>query len=73
MRAIRSSLAASTKILRSAAVVALAGYLRAIGWPHNGMVNTAEEMNMRSRLRAEIPSPPGHSIRISGTARIMLS
>jgi len=28
-------------------------------------------MGMRSRLRAEIPTTPGSSIRVSGTARIM--
>ncbi len=58
-----------------AAAAALAGYLRDIGWPHGGMINIVqgEDMGMRSRLCAEIPSPPGSSIRVSGKARIMPS
>ena len=58
-----------------AATAAFAGYLRDIGWPHQGMIDVVqgEDMGMRSRLRAEIPALPGSSIRISGTARIMQS
>ncbi|MBE9067157.1 PhzF family phenazine biosynthesis protein [Leptolyngbya cf. ectocarpi LEGE 11479] len=56
-----------------AATAAFAGYLRDIGWPHNGMINIVqgEDMGMRSHLKAKIPPERGSSIRISGTARIM--
>jgi PhzF family phenazine biosynthesis protein len=56
-----------------AATAALAGYLRDIAWPHGGVIDIVqgEDMGMRSRLRAEISSVPGSSIRVSGTARIM--
>lgn len=54
-----------------AAAAALAGYLRDCGWPHGGSIDIVqgEDMGMRSRLRAEIPSAVGVSIRVSGTAR----
>ncbi len=57
-----------------AATAALAGYLRDIDWPHGGTIDIVqgEDMGMRSRLRADITSTPGSSIRVSGTARIML-
>ncbi|WP_343848708.1 PhzF family phenazine biosynthesis protein [Rhodanobacter soli] len=56
-----------------AATAAFAGYLRDIEWPHGGVIDLlqGEDMGMRSRLRAEIPTTPGSSIRVSGTARIM--
>lgn len=56
-----------------AATAALAGYLRDIKWPHNGVINViqGEDMGMRSRLRAEMSNLPGSSIRVSGTARVM--
>lgn len=56
-----------------AATAAFAGYLRDIGWPHNGVINVVqgEDMGMRSHLKAEIPPERGSSIRISGTARVM--
>lgn len=56
-----------------AATAALAGYLRDMSWPHDGVIDVVqgEDMGMRSRLRAEIPTLPGSSIRVSGTARIM--
>ncbi len=56
-----------------AAAAALAGCLRSIGWPHNGVIDIiqGEDMGVRSVLKAEIPSEPGSSIRVSGTARIM--
>ncbi len=56
-----------------AATAAFAGYLRDIGWPHNGKINLVqgEDMGMRSLLQADILDEPGSSIRISGTARIM--
>ena len=58
-----------------AAAAAFAGYLRDIAWPHKGVINIVqgEDMGMRSQLKADIPSEPGSSIRISGTARIMES
>ena len=56
-----------------AGTAALAGYLRDIGWPHGGYIEVVqgEDMGIRSRLRAEISSEMGASIRVSGTARIM--
>lgn len=58
-----------------AATAAFAGYLRDIAWPHGGAIDViqGEDMGMRSRLRAAISSTPGSSIRVSGTARLMLS
>lgn len=54
-----------------AAAAALAGYLRDIGWPHSGMIEIlqGEDMGVPSRLRAEITSEVGASIRVSGAAR----
>jgi PhzF family phenazine biosynthesis protein len=56
-----------------AGTAALAGYLRDIGWPHDGSIEIVqgEDMGMRSRLHAEIPAGKGTSIRVSGTARMM--
>ena len=56
-----------------AAAAALAGYLRDIGWPHGGAIDIVqgEDMGMRSLIRAEIDTPIGGSIRVSGTARVM--
>jgi len=56
-----------------AATAALAGYLREIAWPHDGVIDViqGEDMGMRSRLRAEISPMTGSSIRVSGSARIM--
>jgi PhzF family phenazine biosynthesis protein len=56
-----------------AAAAALAGYLRDLGWPHGGAIEIiqGEDMGVRSRLHAQIPSAPGASIRVSGTARMM--
>ncbi len=56
-----------------AAAAALAGYLRDQGWPHGGAIDIVqgEDMGARSKLRAEITSEPGASIRVSGTARVM--
>jgi PhzF family phenazine biosynthesis protein len=58
-----------------AATAAFAGYLRDIGWPHGGVIDIiqGEDMAMRSRLRAELSTVPGSSVRVSGTARVMLS
>ncbi len=56
-----------------AATAAFAGYLRDIGWPHDGAIEViqGEDMGMLSRLHAEFSSEPGSSIRVSGQARIM--
>ncbi len=56
-----------------AAAAALAGYLRDVGWPHDGMIEIiqGEDMGVPSRLRAEITPTPGASIRVSGDARLM--
>lgn len=56
-----------------AAAAALAGYLRDLGWPHNGKIDIVqgEDMGMKSLLRAEFSSNAGSSVRVSGTARIM--
>ena len=58
-----------------AAAAALAGYLRDLHWPCGGTVHIiqGEDMGMRSRLRVDFSEVPGSSIRVSGTARIMLS
>jgi PhzF family phenazine biosynthesis protein len=56
-----------------AAAAALAGYLRDLGWPHNGAIEIVqgEDMGVPSRLHAQIPATPGASIRVSGMARLM--
>jgi PhzF family phenazine biosynthesis protein len=54
-----------------AAAAALAGYLRNLGWPHGGAIEIVqgEDMGVRSRLYAQIPSTLGASIRVSGMTR----
>lgn len=56
-----------------AAAAALAGHLRATGWPHHGVIDIiqGEDMGVKSILKAEISDEAGSSIRVSGTARIM--
>lgn len=56
-----------------AAAAALAGYLRDLGWPHQGRIEIiqGEDMGMRSHLRADIPPAAGASVRVSGTARLI--
>lgn len=56
-----------------AATAALAGYLRDLNWPHHSAIDIiqGEDMGMRSRLHADIVTPQGGSIRVSGTARMM--
>jgi PhzF family phenazine biosynthesis protein len=56
-----------------AAAAALAGYLRDVGWSHGGAIEIiqGEDMGVRSRLHAQIPSTLGASIRVSGIARLM--
>jgi len=55
------------------AAAALAGYLRDLGWPHDGKIEIiqGEDMGCRSRLFADIPAELGSSIRVSGRARLM--
>ena len=56
-----------------AAAAALAGYLRDLGWPHEGSIEIVqgEDMGARSRLSADITPEKGASIRVSGAARLM--
>ncbi len=56
-----------------ASTAAFAGYLRDLGWPHDGSITLVqgEDMGQRSRLRAEIGPEHGGSIRVSGLARVM--
>ena len=57
-----------------AAAAALAGYLRDQDWPHGGAIEITQgdDMGMPSRLWAEIGAERGGSIRVSGTARLMV-
>jgi PhzF family phenazine biosynthesis protein len=57
-----------------AGTAALAGYLRDLGWPHGGAIDVVqgEDMGMRSLLHAEIGAEQGGSIRVSGTARMLM-
>ncbi len=54
-----------------AAAAALAGYLRDIGWAHNGRIDIfqGQDMGRPSHLLAEFSFVPGSSVRVSGTAR----
>ena len=56
-----------------AAAAALAGYLRDLGWPHDGRIEIiqGEDMGVPSRLRAALTAEPGAGIRVSGDARLM--
>ncbi|WP_354558824.1 PhzF family phenazine biosynthesis protein [Rhizobium aquaticum] len=56
-----------------AAAAALAGYIRDIGWPHQGtiVIRQGEDMGMPSQLKAEITPETGASIRVSGSARLI--
>ncbi len=56
-----------------AATAAFAGYLRDIGWPHEGQIDIIQgvDMGYPSHLRADIPDETGSSIRVSGSARLM--
>jgi PhzF family phenazine biosynthesis protein len=57
-----------------AGTAALAGYLRDLGWTHGGAIDVVqgEDMGMRSLLHAEIGAEKGSSIRVSGTARMLM-
>ncbi|QJD71997.1 PhzF family phenazine biosynthesis protein [Marinobacterium sp. LSUCC0821] len=56
-----------------AAAAALAGYLRDLGWPHQGsiLICQGDDMGVPSRLRAAITPQPGASIRVSGSVRLI--
>ncbi|MBO9407860.1 PhzF family phenazine biosynthesis protein [Shimia sp. R9_1] len=56
-----------------AAAAALSGYLRDIGWPHEGEIDIVqgEDMGARSLLKAQFGATPGEGIRVSGTTRII--
>jgi PhzF family phenazine biosynthesis protein len=56
-----------------AATAAYAGYLRDLGWPHEGSIEIVqgEDMGMRSRLLAGISPQAGGSIRVAGSARMI--
>ena len=58
-----------------AGTAALAGYLRDLAWPHGGRIHVSqgEDMEMPSRLQAELSPVPGSSVRVSGRARLMNS
>jgi PhzF family phenazine biosynthesis protein len=54
-----------------AAAAALAGYLRDLGWPHQGsiMIRQGEDMGIPCCLRVEISGQPGTPVRVSGSVR----
>ncbi len=56
-----------------AATAALAGYLRDLGWPHEGsiLICQGDDMGVPSRLQADITPQPGASIRVSGSVRLI--
>ncbi|MFK5977580.1 MAG: PhzF family phenazine biosynthesis protein [Rhizobiaceae bacterium] len=56
-----------------AAAAALAGYLRDLGWAHDNSIEIVqgEDMDAKSRLKAEFSDDPGSSITVSGNARVM--
>lgn len=56
-----------------AAAAALAGYLRDLGWPHEGsiLIRQGEDMGIPCLLHAEITSERGSGIRVSGAARLI--
>ena len=56
-----------------AAAAALAGYLRDLGWPHQGSiaVRQGEDMGIPCRLQAEIVPQQGAAVRVSGNVRFI--
>jgi len=56
-----------------AAAAALGGYLRDIGWPHEGAIDIVQgvDRGVPSVLRAEIDETRGAGIRVSGTTRVI--
>jgi PhzF family phenazine biosynthesis protein len=57
-----------------AAAAALGGYLRDIEWPHGGAIEIyqGDDMGIPCRLHVNITSDRGDSVRVSGSARLML-
>lgn len=58
-----------------AAAAALAGYLRDLGWPHEGKIEIrqGEGMGMPSRIAVQITPGRGDSVYVSGDARLLAS
>lgn len=56
-----------------AASAAFAGYLRDLGWLHNGEINIiqGEDMGERSLINAKFSNSPGTSVRITGATRFI--
>jgi PhzF family phenazine biosynthesis protein len=56
-----------------AAAAALGGYLRDLGWPHEGAIDIVqgEDMGRRSLLHVQIAPEPGSPVRVSGAARFL--
>jgi PhzF family phenazine biosynthesis protein len=54
-----------------AAAAALGGYLRDLGWPHQGsiVIQQGEDMGVPCCLQVEIAEQPGTPVRVSGTIR----
>lgn len=54
-----------------AAAAALGGYLRDLGWPHEGSIDITQgaDMGMPSKLKVTISDVPGSPVLVSGTAR----
>lgn len=57
-----------------AATAGFAGYLRDIDWDHGGRIDITqgEDMGSKSAITAEFSDAPGSSIKVSGTARIII-
>lgn len=56
-----------------AAAAAFAGYLRELGWPHEGKIKLTqgEQMGYPSELFAEIPAGLGEPVRVTGRVRLI--
>lgn len=56
-----------------AAAAALGGFLRDLGWPHEGRISVlqGDDMGVPCRIRVEIGDQEGASVRVSGTTRLL--
>lgn len=56
-----------------AAAAALGGYLRDLGWPHEGGVRVfqGDDMGVLCRIQVEMGAQDGSSVRVSGTTRFL--
>lgn len=56
-----------------AAAAALAGYLRDLGWPHQGKIEIVqgEDMGMPSRIFVQFTQERGEGVHVSGNARLL--